>query len=358
MVTLPSEAAHDYELVRHLVSSGMDVARINGAHDCPEAWEQMARNVRKASDEVARPCRISVDLPGPKMRTGPLVEGPRVVRLRPRRDLRGVAVAPARVTLVGGALPRGEGVPALPVDAAWLARRRPLEQIELVDTRGARRHLRVVASGAGRATAEVWDTTYIETGAELDCAGDVTSVGAVPAQPQYHVLCPGDGLCLTVDLAPAEPWSHGQSGTARIGCTLPAAFEAARTGPSCRAGRREGGGRRRAGPPRRDRPAHRDGLVPWLEAACREGDQHPRGGPSHRCRDRRGSAASPRGGGPCRHGGHFVPPSRARRGHDAGLPSLGGSVGNSAWSSRSRRVPRSAACPRSCCTRCAHPWWV
>ena len=230
MVTLPSEAAHDYELVRHLVSSGMDVARINGAHDCPEAWEQMARNVRKASDEVARPCRISVDLPGPKMRTGPLVDGPRVVRLRPRRDLRGLAVAPARVTLVGGALPRGEGVPALPVDAAWLARRRPLELIELVDTRGARRHLRVVASGAGRATAEVWDTTYIETGAELDCAGDVTSVGAVPAQPQYHVLCPGDGLCLTVDLAPAEPWSHGQPGTARIGCTLPAAFEAARPG--------------------------------------------------------------------------------------------------------------------------------
>ena len=62
MVTLPSEAATDYELVRHLVSSGMDVARINGAHDGPHAWEQMACNVRKASDEVARPCR---DLHGP-----------------------------------------------------------------------------------------------------------------------------------------------------------------------------------------------------------------------------------------------------------------------------------------------------
>ncbi len=38
MVTLPSEAASDYRLVRHLVSSGMDVARINGAHDGPEIW--------------------------------------------------------------------------------------------------------------------------------------------------------------------------------------------------------------------------------------------------------------------------------------------------------------------------------
>ena len=230
MVTLPSEAASDYELVRHLVSSGMDVARINGAHDDPDAWEQMARNVRKASDEVARPCRISVDLPGPKMRTGPLLEGPRVVRLRPRRDLRGVAVAPARVTLVGGSLPRGEVAPALPVDAAWLERRRPVDLVELVDSRGSQRQLRVVACEGGRATAEVWDTTYIETGAELSCAGDVTVVGAVPAVMQFHVLCPGDRLRLTVGLAPAEPWSHGQPGTARIGCTLPAAFGVARPG--------------------------------------------------------------------------------------------------------------------------------
>lgn len=33
MVTLPTEAADDYALVRHLVAEGMDIARINGAHD-------------------------------------------------------------------------------------------------------------------------------------------------------------------------------------------------------------------------------------------------------------------------------------------------------------------------------------
>ena len=101
MVTLPSEAASDYELVRRLVTSGMDVARVNGAHDTPAAWEEMVCNVRKASEEVARRCRISMDLPGPKLRTGPLVEGPRVLRLRPERDLRGVAVAP-RTGRAGG----------------------------------------------------------------------------------------------------------------------------------------------------------------------------------------------------------------------------------------------------------------
>ena len=100
MVTLPTEAADDYLLVRHLVARGMDVARINGAHDDPGRWERMACNVRKASAEIDRPCRVSMDLPGPKMRTGPLVEGPRVMKLRPQRDLRGVPITPAFATLV------------------------------------------------------------------------------------------------------------------------------------------------------------------------------------------------------------------------------------------------------------------
>src|SRR5664280_1829035 len=99
MVTLPSEAADDYRLVRRLVAEGMDVARINGAHDDRDAWERMARHVRRASEETGRLCRVSMDLPGPKLRTGPLVEGPRVVKLRPQRDLRGVPVMPALAAL-------------------------------------------------------------------------------------------------------------------------------------------------------------------------------------------------------------------------------------------------------------------
>ena len=230
MVTLPSEAASDYQLVRRLVTSGMDVARVNAAHDTPAAWEEMVCNVRKASEEVARPCRISMDLPGPKLRTGPLVEGPRVLRLRPERDLRGVAVAPALVALVGGAASDGNALPVLPVPAAWLQRRSPGDVIDLVDTRGSRRRLTVVACEPLRVTAESWDTTYIETGAELRCVGDATRVGMLPPIPQYHLLCVGDRLVLTMALDPAEPWRHGQPGMARIGCTLPAVFDVARPG--------------------------------------------------------------------------------------------------------------------------------
>jgi len=230
MVTLPSEAATDYRLVRHLVSSGMDVARINGAHDGPDAWEEMARNVRKASEEVARPCRISMDLPGPKLRTGPLAEGPRVVRMRPERDLRGVAVAPATLKLVSGTPAAGDVTPALPVESEWLERRRPGDVVDVVDTRDSHRQLRIVACEPGVSTAEVWDTTYLETGTQLGCGGDTTVVGTVPPVPQHHLLYAGDRLCLTAGLEPAEPWSHGQPGMARIGCSLPVVFDVAQPG--------------------------------------------------------------------------------------------------------------------------------
>ncbi len=230
MVTLPSEAATNYQFVRHLVSLGMDIARINGAHDGPDAWVRMANNVRRASDEVLRPCRISIDLPGPKLRTGPLADGPRVVHVRPERDLRGVAVAPAEVKFVETSRVSGERSPALPVDPAWLNRREPGDVIEVVDTRGSRRQFHVVQCDQGQVTAQVWDTTYVETGAVLDCDGDRTPVGVLSPVPQYHLICVGDSLRLTESLEPTEPWHHGQPGIPRIGCTIPAAFAAARPG--------------------------------------------------------------------------------------------------------------------------------
>ena len=41
MVTMSSEAADDYGLVRDLLSHGMNIMRINCAHDAPENWSRM-----------------------------------------------------------------------------------------------------------------------------------------------------------------------------------------------------------------------------------------------------------------------------------------------------------------------------
>jgi pyruvate kinase len=230
MVTLPTEAADDYDLVRRLVSQGMDVARINGAHDGPERWEKMADNVEKAVVETDRSCRISVDLPGPKLRTGPLEPGPRVARLRPDRDLRGIAVTPATGVLAAG--DAGAGMPGtvIPVDPAWVERRRPGDHVDLVDTRGSTRRLFVGATGPGWCRAEVWDTTYMATGTVLSSGGDRTIVGLLPEVEQFHLLRPGDLLRITGETTPARPWRAAMPGTATLGCTLPEALAVLQVG--------------------------------------------------------------------------------------------------------------------------------
>ncbi|NUP06574.1 MAG: hypothetical protein HOW73_11000 [Polyangiaceae bacterium] len=71
MVTMPGSAAADEGLIRRLLEVGMDAARINCAHDDADAWEKMAGTLRRLSAERGRPCRIQMDLGGPKVRTGP-----------------------------------------------------------------------------------------------------------------------------------------------------------------------------------------------------------------------------------------------------------------------------------------------
>lgn len=70
MVTLPTEAASDPDLIPNLMKSGMEVARINLSHDGEEIWQAMVEKVKAASKSLKIPCKIYMDLPGPKIRTG------------------------------------------------------------------------------------------------------------------------------------------------------------------------------------------------------------------------------------------------------------------------------------------------
>jgi pyruvate kinase len=68
MATLPTEAATQPELVDGLVVAGMDCARINCAHDDAEAWGQMVAHVHEAAGRLERPCKVLMDIAGPKCR--------------------------------------------------------------------------------------------------------------------------------------------------------------------------------------------------------------------------------------------------------------------------------------------------
>ena len=77
MVTMPSEAATDYDLVRDLLAAGMDIMRINCAHDSRVEWAGMIANLRRAEAEIGREGHVLMDLAGPKLRTGPMAPGPK-----------------------------------------------------------------------------------------------------------------------------------------------------------------------------------------------------------------------------------------------------------------------------------------
>lgn len=68
MVTMPSEAAEDRDLVRRLIKAGMEIGRINLSHDNEEVWRKIADNIRQCSKELDIPCKIAMDLGGPKIR--------------------------------------------------------------------------------------------------------------------------------------------------------------------------------------------------------------------------------------------------------------------------------------------------
>jgi pyruvate kinase len=226
MVTLPSEAASDGQLIADLIARGMNVARINCAHDDPATWAAMVGKIRRTES----PCRIAMDLAGPKLRTGPLAEGPRVVRLHPARDALGQVTEAAWCRLAAPPFqgPARDRIPIVPVDSEWLRRLRPQSTVTLRDTRDAKRMFMVVQVDAHSALACTSRTTYLATGTELTAAdGAVTRVGLLPPAEQFLTLFSGDTVILTRDCTPAPVLPDG---TPRIGCTLPEVFGQVRPG--------------------------------------------------------------------------------------------------------------------------------
>jgi pyruvate kinase len=69
MVTMPDEAIDDKEFIQDLINEGMNVARINCAHNTEDEWKKMIKNIRATAKDLDKDVRILMDIAGPKIRT-------------------------------------------------------------------------------------------------------------------------------------------------------------------------------------------------------------------------------------------------------------------------------------------------
>ncbi len=242
MVTMPTEAARDYALMHELVRAGMDCLRINCAHDNAAVWGGAIEHLRRATQVLGRPCRVAMDLAGPKLRTGPLKPGPAVLKVRPQRDIYGRVTRPAHIWLTSA--PAGRPAPSradatLPLPLPWLERLKAGDMLKFTDARGARRGLTVVDVGSDGVWVELAKTSYIVPGTRLSRAGArgkaaAAVVGEFTSREAAIVLRAGDILLINRSLKPGGPATYDRRGRvlrpAAIGCTLPEVFEDVRCG--------------------------------------------------------------------------------------------------------------------------------
>jgi pyruvate kinase len=235
MVTMPTEAATDPNLIRGLLAGGMDVMRINCAHDTPADWLAMIDHCRRAARELGRPCKIYADLAGPKLRTGPIAPAGRLRKLQPKRNVRGQVLELARTWVLpdDGSTPADGTVLLAPPD--FVARMRAGDLIRFKDAGGRKRTLAVTSRVDGAWKAETNQTCYLEEGlsCHLERDGEKIASGRFGALPEVTLpirLQLGDQLILTRAPLLGQPAVFNQKGRmvrpAHIHCTLDAAFDA------------------------------------------------------------------------------------------------------------------------------------
>ncbi|MCB0552281.1 MAG: hypothetical protein KDD02_01925 [Phaeodactylibacter sp.] len=237
MVTLPSEAAEDYKMVRGLVAAGMNCARINCAHDGPEQWKKMVDHLRKASDKLKRKCRISMDLGGPKIRTGQIKPGPEVQKYRPEKDIRGRVVQPVEVWIGPHPHP-GLELLHVPVNGSDLKKLQAGDKLYFNDARFKRREFIITEVGEEGCRAEVYRTAILESGMLLYTDRERKStpieVGNLPPVEGTIQLKKDDLLILQKATVLGEPAQYDKKGKllkeAHISCTSEEVFEQVQPG--------------------------------------------------------------------------------------------------------------------------------
>jgi pyruvate kinase len=168
-------ASRDPDVLVRMVEAGMDVARLNFSHGTADEHADTARLVREAAGRAGRQVAILQDLPGPKLRIGPLVDG--IAELKPGDNL----------TFVCGA--NGFEGDAKRMAITWAGLADTVEAGEIVYLADGAVRLRVTGTraGDGEIDAEVEVGGAVASRQGLNIPGEPAALPSVPEEDLEHV---------------------------------------------------------------------------------------------------------------------------------------------------------------------------
>jgi pyruvate kinase len=168
-------ASRDPEVLVRMVAAGMDVARLNFSHGSAEEHAEVAERVRDAANRAGRQVAVLQDLPGPKLRIGPLRDG--IAELKPGEGL----------TFVCGA--DGFDGDATRMSITWAGLADSVASGEVLYLADGAVRLRVTATrpGDGEIDAEVEVGGSVASRQGLNIPGEAASLPAVPEEDLRHL---------------------------------------------------------------------------------------------------------------------------------------------------------------------------
>lgn len=231
MVTAPSAKEAERSWMVRMLKAGMNVLRINCAHEDAAAWGALARALVEARKETGKECRILMDLAGPKIRTGPIEGGRCVGTWKPQKDDLGRVKSPARVPLVPASEPWQDGSPPeLELSDEDHALLRKGDELVVLDARGKKRVLVVQDARVASAAKRI----YVEGEVRARVLRDGRTVARVRlrvrgAEGAAVDVRRGDSLVLRSGARKGRPPRRDAAGNVlrpgAVSCTLPAALE-------------------------------------------------------------------------------------------------------------------------------------
>jgi pyruvate kinase len=235
MVTAPSASEADRAWMLKMLRAGMNVLRINCAHEGEHEWGQLVRALDDARKVSGKKCRVLMDLAGPKIRTGSVAGRRHIAKWKPGKNDVGEVTGPARVVIRRASAPPAEGTrPFLFVRDEAFTKVRTGDELRFRDARGKKRTLGIHEIGRDEIVGFSSESASVlnRARARLHRAGErggdiMLEVGDL--QGGAIDLERGDTLVLSQRATDGTPPRRDHDGRVDkpgiIGCTLPAALD-------------------------------------------------------------------------------------------------------------------------------------